>query len=31
MKRLKFPLYEKDYEILDKSKLQNRIILEAVD
>lgn len=30
-KNWKYALYEKDYEILEKSNLENRIIFEAVD
>ena len=31
MKTHKFPFYDKDLEILDKSNVDNRIIFEAVD
>jgi hypothetical protein len=30
-KQLNFPLYEKDYEILDKSQAHYRIVFDAVD
>lgn len=30
-KTQKFGMYDKDYEVLDKSKMQNKVVFEAVD
>lgn len=30
-KNVKFALYDKDYEILDKSKMQYKVIFDAVE